>query len=197
MSTRVLLVEDEDDARTSLARAIERSGRGCTGAASVSDAVAAAKGAGFFDAVVTDVVLGDDEEGGIDLIGVLRAMGVGAPVIVITAFADVPKTKRALNAGAAYLLEKPFRAAELLAVLDRVLADPGDVTHLVDRALSHAGLTEKEMAVARQLLKGLTSDEIARLENNSEKTIRQHVSRVYAKCGVSSRAEFFHFVFPA
>ena len=197
MSTRVLLVEDEDDARTSLVRAIERSGRGCTGAASVADAVAAATRAGFFDAVVTDVVLGDDEEGGIDLIGTLRTMGVGAPVIVITAFADVPKTKRALNAGAAYLLEKPFRAAELLAVLDRVLADPGDVTHLVDRALSHAGLTDKEMAVARQLLKGLTSDEIARLENNSEKTIRQHVSRVYAKCGVSSRAEFFHFVFPA
>lgn len=197
MSPRVLLVEDEDDARTSLARAIERGGRSCTGAASVAEAIAAAKGAGFFDAVVTDVVLGEDEEGGIDLIGQLRTLGVRAPVIVITAFADVQKTKRALNAGAVYLLEKPFRAAELLAVLDRVLADPGDVMHLVDRALSHAGLTDKEMAVARQLLKGLTSDEIARLENNSEKTIRQHVSRVYAKCGVSSRAEFFHFVFPA
>lgn len=197
MSPRVLLVEDEDDARVSLLRAIERSGRSCVGAASRAEAVDAATQPGFFDAVVTDVVLGDDEEGGIDLIGQLRALGVGAPVIVITAFADVPKTKRALNAGAAYLLEKPFRAAELLAVLDRILADPGDVAHLVDRALSHAGLTEKEMAVARQLLKGLTSDEIARLENNSEKTIRQHVSRVYAKCGVSSRAEFFHFVFPA
>jgi len=197
MSPRVLLVEDEDDARTSLARAIERSGRSCTGAASRAEAIAAAKAAGFLDAVVTDVVLGEDEEGGIDLIGELRTLGVRAPVIVITAFADVQKTKRALNAGAAYLLEKPFRAAELLAVLDRVLADPGDVMHLVDRALSHAGLTDKEMAVARQLLKGLTSDEIARLENNSEKTIRQHVSRVYAKCGVSSRAEFFHFVFPA
>lgn len=197
MSPRVLLVEDEDDARTSLVRAIERGGRSCTGAASVAEAIAAAKGAGFFDAVVTDVVLGEDEEGGIDLIGELRTLGVRAPVIVITAFADVQKTKRALNAGAVYLLEKPFRAAELLAVLDRVLADPGDVMHLVDRALSHAGLTDKEMAVARQLLKGLTSDEIARLENNSEKTIRQHVSRVYAKCGVSSRAEFFHFVFPA
>ncbi|HEX7604643.1 MAG TPA: response regulator transcription factor [Polyangiaceae bacterium] len=197
MSPRVLLVEDEDDARISLARAIERGGRSCTGAASLAEAIAAAKGAGFFDAVVTDVVLGEDEEGGIDLIGELRTLGVRAPVIVITAFADVQKTKRALNAGAVYLLEKPFRAAELLAVLDRVLADPGDVMHLVDRALSHAGLTDKEMAVARQLLKGLTSDEIARLENNSEKTIRQHVSRVYAKCGVSSRAEFFHFVFPA
>jgi len=197
MTTRVLLVEDEDDARTSLVRAIERGGRSCAGAASVAEAIAAAKGAGFFDAVVTDVVLGEDEEGGIDLIGELRTLGVRAPVIVITAFADVQKTKRALNAGAVYLLEKPFRAAELLAVLDRVLADPGDVMHLVDRALSHAGLTDKEMAVARQLLKGLTSDEIARLENNSEKTIRQHVSRVYAKCGVSSRAEFFHFVFPA
>lgn len=197
MTSRVLLVEDEDDARTSLVRAIERSGRTCHGAASVREAIVVAKSAGFLDAVITDVVLGDDDEGGIDLIGELRDLGVSAPVIVVTAFADVPKTKRALNAGAAYLLEKPFRAADLLAVLDRLLEDPGDVAHLVDRALSHAGFTDKEMAVARHLLKGLTSDDIARLENNSEKTIRQHISRVYAKCGVSSRAEFFHFVFPA
>jgi CheY-like chemotaxis protein len=42
MSPRVLLVEDEDDARTSLVRAIERGGRSCTGAASVAGAIAAA-----------------------------------------------------------------------------------------------------------------------------------------------------------
>ena len=74
---------------------------------------------------------------------------------------------------------------------------PGDVSHWVDRALAHAGLTDKERIVARHVLKGMTSQEIADLEANSEKTIRQHVTRIYEKCGVTSRAEFFHFVFPA
>jgi DNA-binding CsgD family transcriptional regulator len=67
----------------------------------------------------------------------------------------------------------------------------------VDRALARAGLTEKELAIARLVLKGLPSHEIARLENNSDKTIRQHLTQIYAKCGVSSRAEFFHHVFPS
>ena len=54
-----------------------------------------------------------------------------------------------------------------------------------------------QVTVDRQLLlKGLTSREIAAIEANAEKTIRQHVSSIYAKCGVSTRAELFHHVFP-
>lgn len=197
MTDVVLLVEDEADARESLSKAIERSGRKCLSAESVDGAIALFAGDHFVDVVVTDVVLGDDEGGGLRLIPELRRLGVRAPVIVITAFADVVRVKAALNGGASYLLEKPFRAQQLLDIIDRVLKDPGDVAHYVDRALAHAGLTEKEAAVARHVLKGLTSSEIARLESNSDKTIRQHITRIYQKCGVATRAEFFHFVFPA
>jgi DNA-binding CsgD family transcriptional regulator len=49
--------------------------------------------------------------------------------------------------------------------------------------------------VARLLLTGLSSNEIADAEHNSPRTIRQHVSQIYAKCGVSSRAEFFRLVY--
>lgn len=197
MTDQVLLVEDEADARESLHRAIEKSGRACISAESVAQAISHFERGEFVDVVVTDVVLGDDESGGLRLIPELRKRGVRAPIIVITAFADVVRVKSALNSGASYLLEKPFRAQQLLDIIDRVLKDPGDVTHYVDRALAHAGLTDKEAAVARHVLKGLTSSEIARLENNSDKTIRQHITRIYQKCGVSTRAEFFHFVFPA
>jgi DNA-binding NarL/FixJ family response regulator len=193
----VLLVEDEDDARMSLMRSLERSGWACIGAADGAEAIAKIQDTKFVDVITTDIVLGDEENGGLDLIPQLRAIGVRAPVVVVTAFADVKKVKTALNQGASHLIEKPFRAADLLEVLERVLGAQGDVEHLIGRALSRAGLTDKELAVARQLLKGLTSQEIALLEKNSEKTIRQHVSSIYAKCGVSTRAEFFHYVFPA
>lgn len=192
----VLLVEDEAPAREALLRAFEREGLAAVGAASVDEAVACVKEERFIAAVVADVRLGADEKGGVRLLGELRALGVRSPVVIITAFADVDTVKQALNEGASYLLEKPFRAADLVAAIRRVTAEPRDIGFLVERALAQASLTEKELSIAKLVLKGLTSVEIARLEGNAEKTVRQHLSRVYAKCGVSTRAELFHFVFP-
>jgi DNA-binding NarL/FixJ family response regulator len=191
----VLLVEDERDTRELLAGAIERAGYRCVPAADVGEAVEGAAGAGFIDVVVTDVVLGADDRGGLRLMTELRAAGVLAPIIVITAYADVGKVKIALNQGAVHLLEKPFRAPALLEVIDRVRAQGGDARHAVEQALARAGLTEKELIVARLLLEGLSYGEIAEIERNSPKTIRQHVSTIYAKCGVGSRAELFRLVY--
>jgi DNA-binding NarL/FixJ family response regulator len=196
VSSNVLLVEDDPDARRSLARSLERAGHRCVAAAEFDEALVAAAPPAFFDVVVTDVVLGTGDRDGIRLIPALRAAGVRAPIVVITAFADVDRVKQALNEGASFLLEKPFRAPELLDLVARFERDPGDPGFYVDRAFSRAGLTDKELAVARLVLKGLTSVEIARLESNSDKTIRQHITHIFAKCGVSSRAELFHYVFP-
>lgn len=195
MNGRVLLVEDEIDARESLARSLTRAGYECVAAGTAREALAQLAAVTTVDVCVLDVRLGADDNAGIDLIPEVRRASREAPIIVVTAFADLDKVKRALNLGASYLLEKPFTAAELLDVMTRVTSDRKDVTHLVERALAAAALTEKEAAIARLLLKGLPTPEIARLEGNSDRTIRQHVSSIYAKCGVSSRAELFHHVF--
>jgi two-component system, NarL family, response regulator LiaR len=191
----VLLVEDERDTRELLGRAIERASYRCLSAASAEDALALARGAGFIDVVVTDVVLGRDDRRGLTLLADLRAQGVHAPVVVITAYADVEKVKIALNEGAAHLLEKPFLAPDLVAAIERVKTQGRDVAHVMEQVLSRAELTDKERTVARHLWSGLSSTEIAELERNSPKTIRQHVSQIYAKCGVASRAEFFRLLY--
>lgn len=195
MKGTVLLVEDEFDTRELLGRALERDGYRAVLAADAETALASAASAGFIDAVVTDVVLGADDRRGLRLIGELRAAGVHAPVIVITAFADLEKVKMALNEGAAHFLEKPFRAPELLAAIEQVRDQGGNVSHAAERALARIALTDKERTVALHLLNGLSSTEIAAIENNSPKTIRQHVSQIYAKCGVGSRADFFRWVY--
>ena len=164
-------------------------------AGSAEEALERASSAGFIDVVVTDVVLGADDRGGLHLMGALKSAGVLAPVVVITAYADVEKVKLALNQGAAHLLEKPFRAPALLEVIERAKTQGGDVRHMVEQVMTRANLTDKERVVARHLLDGLSSSEIAELERNSPKTIRQHVSTIYAKCGVGSRAEFFRLVY--
>lgn len=193
---KIVLVEDEVDARASLERGLRRAGFECGAAGTAAEALAIARST-FFDAAVVDVVLGDDPRGGLDLLPQLTALPHRPPVVVITAYADLGKVKEALNAGAEYLLEKPFSVAELVTVLKRVLGNADSPSHFVDRALARAGLTDKELSVARLVLKGLPSEEIARIEGNSDKTVRQHITQIYAKCGVASRAEFFHFVFPS
>jgi DNA-binding NarL/FixJ family response regulator len=190
----LLLVEDELDTRELLARALERAGYACIPTATREEALERAAVAEALDVVVTDVALGRDDRGGLRLITDLKARGIRAPVIVITAYADVEKVKFALNEGAAHLLEKPFRAPELLEAVERVRAS-GDVSRAVDGIFERARLTDKERVVAEHLLRGLSSNEIAALESNSPKTIRQHVSQIYAKCGVGSRAELFRLVY--
>jgi DNA-binding NarL/FixJ family response regulator len=192
----VLLVEDERDTRELLAKAIERAGWRCVVAGDAACAMERAHDAGFVDVVVTDVVLGNDDRGGLRVLTELRAQGMRAPVVVITAYADVEKVKFALNEGAAHLLEKPFRAAELVAAIERVRGG-GDKHRAAEQVFSHASLTLKERAVALHLLDGLTYGDIAEVERNSTNTIRQHVSQVYAKCGVASRAELFRLVYDA
>ncbi len=195
MKGNVLLVDDERDTLEMLALAVERSGYRCLTASDARTALAHASVVGGLDVVVTDVVLGKDDRGGLGLMVDLREAGVRAPVVIITAHADVEMVKIALNQGAAHLLEKPFRAAELVAAVERVrVAGTGEGRN-IDRVLAEAHLTEKERAVARSLLEGLSSSEIADLEGNSPKTIRQHVSQIYAKFGVGSRAEFFRLVY--
>ncbi|HEY1537159.1 MAG TPA: response regulator [Polyangiaceae bacterium] len=191
----ILLVEDELDTRELLGRALERAGYACLAAGTAPEALGAARAAERIDLVVTDVVLGHEAQGGLELMTQLRALGVRAPVVVITAYADVEKLKFALNEGAAHFLEKPFRAPQLLAVIERVLSNSRPLNHAVEELLARAQLTEKERAVARLLLDGLSSNEIAELEQNSPKTIRQHVTQIYAKCGVASRAQFFRLAY--
>jgi DNA-binding NarL/FixJ family response regulator len=193
MSTRVLLLEDERDTRELLGRALQRAGYQCSLTETAADALAALAAAPV-DVIVSDVMLGLDDWRGLHLLRELREGGSRVPVLIVTAFADVEKVKFALNQGAAYLLEKPFHAAELIDAIERVRSASQSGSAL-EQIFERARLTDKERTVAHHLLSGLSSNEIAQLEDNSPRTIRQHVSQIYAKCGVGSRAEFFRLAF--
>jgi DNA-binding NarL/FixJ family response regulator len=190
-----LVVEDDADARLGLARALRRAGIECVEAGDVASALAFV-GAASFDIAILDLVLGEDDEGGLSVLKALRAAGRTVPAVIITAFADVDRLKRALNLGASFLLEKPFRGAELVETVRKLLGEQRDLGGLVSEAIARAGLTDRESEIARLVLKGLPSLEIATVLGSSDKTVRQHISRIYEKCGVSSRPELFHYVFP-
>jgi DNA-binding NarL/FixJ family response regulator len=189
----ILLVEDEDDTRALLGKALVRAGYTALLAANAEQGLELAR-SGRPDVIVTDIVLGSAERGGLRLLAELRASGMRTPVIVITAYADIEKVKLALNQGAQRLIEKPFSAGELLEAIDGVESGR-DPESRSEQLFERARLTDKEREVARQLIRGLTSSEIAEHAGNSAKTIRQHVTQIYAKCGVENRAGFFRRVY--
>jgi len=190
-----LLVEDDADARLGLVRALQRAGIATLEASDAPSAIALLPGLAAQIAIL-DLVLGTDDDGGLRVLAALRGSGSTIPVVIITAFADVDRLKRALNLGASYLLEKPFRGQDLVGTVRKLLADQRDLGGLVTDAIARAALTDREAEIARLVLKGLPSAEIATVLGSSDKTVRQHLSRIYEKCGVSSRPELFHYVFP-
>lgn len=70
---------------------------------------------GTYDILVLDIMLPGLD--GIELVRRLRAGGIGAPVLLLTARGDTGSKVQGLDAGADDYLPKPFQAEELLARL--------------------------------------------------------------------------------
>lgn len=114
----VLLVDDEDYVRESLAALLEDRGFRVRTADSVSRALEPASLEGV-DVVLTDLKMPGGT--GLDLVRELETSD-GPPVIVLTAYGTVRSAVECVRAGAADYLLKPADPEELTLVLDRVLA---------------------------------------------------------------------------
>jgi two-component system OmpR family response regulator len=120
---RVLVVEDDVRMAAALRRGLRSDGLVVDIAGDGDRALLLAR-ATSFDAVILDVMLPGAD--GFEVCRRLRADGVWAPVIMLTARDAVDDRVRGLDAGADDYLTKPFSLAELLARL-RALARRGDV----------------------------------------------------------------------
>ncbi|MBC7630497.1 response regulator transcription factor [Aeromicrobium sp.] len=118
---RILLVEDDDDIRAGLSRALTN--QGVTVAAVARGADALGRLAEFApDAVILDLGLPDLD--GSDVLAMIRSLGQ-VPVLVATARDDEREIVRLLDAGADDYLVKPYSAAQVLARVRAVLRRGG------------------------------------------------------------------------
>jgi signal transduction histidine kinase/CheY-like chemotaxis protein len=115
---RVLVVDDEDDARAHIAGVLESRGCSVTPAASVREAIVA------FQAERPELVLCDigmPGESGFDFIAWLRgladARARATPVVAVTAYARASDRNEALAAGFSMHLSKPVDPAELVSAV--------------------------------------------------------------------------------
>jgi DNA-binding NtrC family response regulator len=122
----VLLVEDEADARTILARRLPALGWRCLVHESVESALAAPE-LTTVDAIAADVSFCDGRMSGVELVLELRSRGVCVPVVLMSGVADAKRLVAALQPGAAVLLEKPFATEMLRSALENAMRNPGSL----------------------------------------------------------------------
>jgi DNA-binding NarL/FixJ family response regulator len=154
------------------------------------------------DLVLLDLDLGPAGDGSLLVRPLVEA---GLRVLIVTAATDVAQVARAVEDGALGVIRKDGPFTELVrGVLDAAhgheVMSPRERLHLLDAAraareeklaaLAPFGhLTARESEVLRELTRGHTVAEIARLSVVSEATVRSQVQSILTKLGVRSQLE--------
>jgi CheY-like chemotaxis protein len=123
---RVLVVDDQPDARELLAMVLGRAGAQVSAAASAAEALELL-GREELDVLVSDV--GMPAVDGYALIGLVRDLTAGGiPSVALTAYASEEDRRRALAAGFDAHLPKPVEPAELVSVIAGLVAHGDPLT---------------------------------------------------------------------
>jgi len=160
---RILIVEDDRQLRQSVARGLREDSYAVDQAADGEQALAHTA-AHEYDAIILDILLPKFD--GIEVCRRLRAGGVTAPILMLTALDAVEQRIAGLDAGADDYLTKPFDFGELQARLRALTRRRGELLapdlvigdlvvdtrrHLARRGDREIALTAKEFAFLHYL----------------------------------------------
>ncbi len=157
------------------------------------------------DVVLLDLDLGTED--GLELLPRILEAAPTSKVLILTALRDRARDEEALQRGARGLVLKDAPPEVLVSAVravaggglwfdPRVLAapkkpaEPGPADRL-------AGLTAREREIVLLVVEGLRNEEVARRIGITEKTVRNHLTAVFDKVGVSSRLELVVLAFGA
>jgi two-component system CheB/CheR fusion protein len=194
----VFVVDDDGGLRDALRGLIEQEGRPVEVYGSAQEFLDAYR-SGRNGCLVVDCRMPDMD--GIELLERLKAEGHELPTIMITGYGDVPLAVRAMKAGAASFIEKPVRADELLAAIDRALEQTRDSAELAvfreAAATRIADLTPRQRQVMDLVIEGNPNKEIAAVLGISQRTIENHRAEVMKKIGAKSLSQLIHLTLEA
>jgi DNA-binding NarL/FixJ family response regulator len=199
MTTRVFLLDDHEVVRRGLRELLEAE----ADMEVVGEAATAEEAMGRIPATsphvaVLDMRLPDGD--GIDVCREVRSRHPEIACIMLTSFSDDDAVYAAILAGAAGYLLKQVRGNDLVDAIRRVadgesLLDPAVTTRVLER-LRHkddddplAALTDQERKILEHIAEGLTNRQIGEQMFLAEKTVKNYVSNMFAKLGMSRRTE--------
>src|SRR4051812_2195875 len=141
--------------------------------------------------LILDVELPDLS--GLDLQTTLAKSGVEVPIIFLTGHGDIPRSVRAMKAGAVEFLTKPFHRTELIGAVRQALlrdrelrSQRSETSELRERLRT---LTPRERQVMALVVAGLLNKQIASELGTTDMTIKVHRGRVMRKMQAPSLAD--------
>jgi len=183
----ILVVDDDEGVRDSVAALLASHGFAVETFASAADFLLAVS-ATSRGCVLLDVRLPDMT--GLEVLGKLSERGIHLPVVMITAYGDVPLAVAAMRAGATDFLEKPYaeedlveRIADALARHEQETQADGEDALVVSRL---AMLTPRERDVLDLLVAGKQNKQIAYGLGISPRTVEIHRARVMEKMAATT-----------
>ncbi|MEU4268924.1 response regulator transcription factor [Streptomyces sp. NPDC026092] len=201
--TRVFLVDDHEVVRRGLRDLIDdEPDMEVVGEAATADQALARGPALRPDVAVLDVRLPDGD--GISVCRELRSRMPELACLMLTSFDDEDALLDAIMAGAAGYVLKQIKGSDLVSAVRTVatgqsMLDPATTARLMhslrdpetakpeDERL--AVLSERERSVLDLIGEGLTNRQIAKRLYLSEKTVKNHISRLLGKLGVERRVQ--------
>ncbi len=199
-SMRVLLVDDHEVVRQGL-RALVDSQEEMEVVGEAGTVAEAVRRVGYDDpdVVVLDVRLPDGS--GVEACREIRSRFPDVKVLMLTSFADEEALMAAIMAGASGYVLKRINSAELVESIRRVgrgesLLDPEMTDKLFKRLRGGepedpllARLSPQERTILGHIAEGKTNRQIAEEMFLAEKTVKNYVSNLLAKMGMSRRSE--------
>jgi DNA-binding NarL/FixJ family response regulator len=199
-TTKVAIVEDNEQLRGTLARLINREeGFSCENQYGTAEAALEALAVDKPDVVLMDINL--PGMNGVECVRKLKQLVPATQVVMLTAYEDTENIFNALAAGAnGYLLKRAPRA-ELLDALREVCRGGSPMTTHIARkvvqSFQKAGvspqptenLSTREQEVLDCLSQGFLYKEIAEKLGISYETVHTYIRRIYEKLQVRTRTE--------
>ncbi len=201
-TVRILIADDHSVVRAGLRALLERNDEFRVVAEAETGEAAIARAKEFKpDVAVLDIRM--PGVSGIEACRQIVEQVEGCKVIMLTSYAEDELLFAAVQAGAAGYVLKRIGDNELVRAVERVsrgegILDPA-MTKMVfaemrtatkaQQAAAFSDLTPQELAVLALVAEGLTNRQIAVKLFLGEGTVRNYVSSVLAKIGVSNRAE--------
>lgn len=156
------------------------------------------------DVAILDVRLPDGS--GIEVCREIRDTMPGTHTLMLTSFADDNALFDAIMAGASGYVLKEIRGTALVDAVRQVAAgqsllDPAATQQVLDRLRRNddegaeeddpalAGLSEQERRILRLIGEGMTNRQIGEELHLAEKTVKNYVSSLLAKLGMSRRTQ--------
>jgi two-component system response regulator FixJ len=187
---RIALIDDDEHVLEALRLLLLSKDMAPAAFASAKDFLAALDRAESFDCLVTDVRM--PRMSGIELVEELNTRSVKIPAIIITGKGDIDMAVGAMKLGAVDFMEKPYNEARLLASIDKAVnrKDPRDDTpEVLALREKYDALTPRQRQVMQLAAQGLSSKEIARLLEISDRTVENHRAWLMDKMGARNLAE--------